>query len=303
MLNVLSGIVGSDNVIADEPMSRHTSFRIGGPCDYFVLPHTTEEIQKLVSFCKESDIPYFILGNGSNLLVNDTGFRGIVISIGENYSSASVSGNTIQAKAGTKLTALSNLACKHALTGLEFAAGIPGTVGGGIIMNAGAYGGEISQVLTSAVFMDADGQIFERRVNELELAYRSSLPAKKAWIVLEALFMLSQGSSEDISALMKNLNARRREKQPLEFPSAGSTFKRPEGYFAGKLISDCGLSGKSIGDACVSPKHNGFIINTGRAKASDVLELIEYIKKCVYTKFHVELTPEVKFLGFESADE
>lgn len=298
MFNVISGIVGNENVIEKELMSAHTSFKIGGPCDYFVTPRNNNQIQELVKYCKNTDTPFFILGNGSNLLVSDEGFHGIVISIGENFSDYTVSENIITAQAGAKLVTISNAACKNSLSGLEFAAGIPGTVGGGVIMNAGAYGGEINQVIKSAVLMDSDGNIFELKNDELELTYRNSRPAKEGWIVLSAVFELTPGVQSEISAMMKDFNQRRRDKQPIEYPSAGSTFKRPEGYFAGKLIMDSGLSGKTIGGACVSPKHNGFIVNNGGATAKDVTELISFVQKTVKEKFNVELACEVKFLGF-----
>lgn len=298
MFHDLSAIVGIKNIKKSEPMKAHTSFKIGGPCDYFVSPETVEQVSALVKYCKTNNIPFFILGNGSNLLVSDEGFRGIVISIGENFSKYTVSGNIIQAMAGAKLVTISNAACKNSLSGLEFAAGIPGTVGGGIVMNAGAYGGEIKQVIKSALVMNSDGETFTLDNEALELTYRNSRPAKEGLIVLSAEFELVQGNPDDISALMKDFNQRRRDKQPLEYPSAGSTFKRPEGYFAGKLIQDSGLSGKTIGGACVSPKHNGFVINKGSATAKDVCELIDCIKKTVKDKFDVELCCEVKFLGF-----
>lgn len=298
MFNDLSAIVGVENIIKNEPMSRHTSFKIGGPCDYFVMPESIEQISALIKYCKNTSTPFFVLGNGSNLLVSDEGFKGIVISIGENFSDYSVSGNLITASAGAKLVTISNAACKNSLTGLEFAAGIPGTVGGGVIMNAGAYGGEIKQVIKNAVVMDKDGEIFTLDNEGLELSYRNSRPAKEGLIILSAEFELESGNQEEISALMKDFNQRRRDKQPLEFPSAGSTFKRPEGYFAGKLIQDSGLSGKTIGGACVSPKHNGFVINKGGATAKDVCELIAHIQKTVKDTFNVELCCEVKFLGF-----
>ena len=298
MFSQLSALVGIENIIKNEPMSRHTSFKIGGPCDYFVSPKTIEQVSELIKFCKNTTTPFFILGNGSNLLVSDEGFKGIVISIGENFSDYTVSGNIISASAGTKLVTVANAALKNSLSGLEFAAGIPGTVGGGVIMNAGAYGGEIKQVIQKAVVMNKDGEVFTLDNEALELTYRNSRPAKEGLIVLSAEFELTKGNPDDISALMKDFNQRRRDKQPLEYPSAGSTFKRPEGYFAGKLIQDAGLSGKAIGGACVSPKHNGFVINKGNATAKDVCELIAHIQKTVKEKFGVELCTEVKFLGF-----
>lgn len=298
MYKDLSAIVGEKNIKENELMKNHTSFKIGGFCDYFVTPDNISQLQELVKYCQKNSIDFFILGNGSNLLVSDEGFRGIVISIGENFSDYSVNGNIINAKAGAKLVSIANAALKNSLTGLEFAAGIPGTIGGGVIMNAGAYGGELKQVLKSAVLMNRDGDIFTLENKDLELSYRNSKPAKEGWIVISAEFELKEGNSDEIHAMMKDFNQRRRDKQPLEYPSAGSTFKRPEGYFAGKLIQDAGLSGKTIGGACVSTKHNGFVINKGNATAEDVCQLIEIIKKEVKEKFDVELCCEVKFLGF-----
>ena len=298
VLNKLSAIIGKENIRVNEPMSAHTTFKIGGPCDYFVSPATVEQIKDIILLCKSTDTPFFILGNGSNLLVSDAGYRGVVISISDNLSSYNVENTIITAQAGAKLVSISNAACKNSLSGLEFAAGIPGTVGGGVIMNAGAYGGEIKQVIKSAVLMNTDGDIFRLNRDELELSYRNSRPARENMIVLEAEFELTKGKAEEISSLMKDYNQRRRDKQPVELPSAGSTFKRPEGYFAGKLIQDAGLSGKTIGGACVSPKHNGFVVNNGGATAKDVIDLIEYIRTTVMSAFGVELCCEVKFLGF-----
>jgi UDP-N-acetylmuramate dehydrogenase len=298
MFEALAEIVGSGNVRVNVPLSAYTTFRIGGCCDYFVTPHKAEEIPEILAVCKKESVPWFVIGKGSNLLVSDDGFRGVIICLADNFDSISITGNVVRAAAGTKLITLSNTAAKAGLSGLEFAAGIPGTVGGAVIMNAGAYGGDISQVIVSALCVDDDHNLVVLDREGLELEYRSSLPGRKGWIVLEAVFELTPGDIHEILAKMQDVNTKRREKQPLEFPNAGSIFKRPKGYFAGKLIQDAGLSGVSVGGAMVSPKHNGFIINTGNAKASDVRQLISLIQKTVYDHFGVQLETEVKFLGF-----
>lgn len=298
MFEALASIVGIDNVKADVPMSEYTTFKIGGCCDFLVTPHEVEEIREILALCKSKSVPWFVIGRGSNLLVSDEGFRGVIISLADNFDSITITDPIIRATAGTKIIDLSFTAAEAGLSGLEFAAGIPGTVGGGVIMNAGAYGGDISQVIVSALCVDHDGNLVELDRDALELGYRTSTPGRMGWIVLEAAFKLTPGNKEEILAVMQDFNAKRRAKQPLEFPNAGSIFKRPVGYFAGKLIQDSGLSGVSIGGAMVSPKHNGFIINTGNAKAAEVRELIDLIQRTVYEKFGVQLETEVKFLGF-----
>jgi len=247
---------------------------------------------------KKQSVPWFVVGKGSNLLVSDEGFRGVIISLADNFDSITITDNIIRSTAGTKIIDLSFTAARAGLSGLEFAAGIPGTVGGGLIMNAGAYGGDISQVITSALCLDHDGNLIELDREALEFGYRTSLPGREGWIVLEATFKLTPGNTEEILAVMEDFNEKRRAKQPLEYPNAGSIFKRPVGFFAGKLIQESGLSGVSIGGAMVSPKHNGFIINTGNAKAAEVRELISLIQRTVYEEFGVKLETEVKFLGF-----
>ena len=287
-------LLGEDRVFTEEAMSQHTTFKIGGPADYFLMPDKGEDVGRVIKICKEKEIPYFILGNGSNLLVGDGGYRGAVIQIYRNMSSVTVEGNEITAQAGALLSA----AAKNAsLTGFEFAGGIPGTIGGAVVMNAGAYGGEMKDVLTEVTVMNAEGDIFTLPTEELELGYRTSIIKTAGYIVLEAKIRLKEGDPEVIRETMKDLTIRRTTKQPLEYPSAGSTFKRPEGYFAGKLIMDSGLAGYQVGGAQVSEKHCGFVINAGDATARDVRTLMDNVRDIVYKKYGVTLEPEVKFLG------
>lgn len=295
--NQLCDIVGSDNTYLDEPMSRHTTFRIGGPADYYVTPHSKEEIRDVIQACREAQIPYYILGNGSNLLVGDKGYRGVVIQIFKNFSDIQVEGLGIRAKAGALLSRIAKTAMTNGLTGMEFAAGIPGTLGGAVMMNAGAYGGEMKDILKEAVVLTENGEFLTLTAEELELGYRTSVIAKKRYFVLEAKLALKKGASEEIQAIMEDLHGRRVSKQPLEYPSAGSTFKRPAGYFAGKLIMDAGLRGFSVGDAQVSEKHCGFVINKGRATAEDVRNLMDEVIRKVQETSGVTLEPEVKMLG------
>lgn len=290
-------LLGEDRVFTEEAMSQHTTFKIGGPADYFLMPDKGEDVGRVIKICKEKEIPYFILGNGSNLLVGDGGYRGAVIQIYRNMSSVTVEGNEITAQAGALLSAVAAAAKNASLTGFEFAGGIPGTIGGAVVMNAGAYGGEMKDVLTEVTVMNAEGDIFTLPTEELELGYRTSIIKTAGYIVLEAKIRLKEGDPEVIRETMKDLTIRRTTKQPLEYPSAGSTFKRPEGYFAGKLIMDSGLRGFTHGGAQVSEKHCGFVINTGGATARDVCELMEHVQKTVYEKYNVKLEPEVKFLG------
>ena len=289
--------LGSDNVYRNEPMKKHTTFRIGGPADYYLCPHSAKEIQKVVEICREEKIPYFILGNGSNLLVSDKGYRGAVIQLWKNVSDIRVDGCLIEAKAGASLAKIAAQALEEGLTGMEFAAGIPGTLGGAVVMNAGAYGGEMKDILKEALVMDEEGKTFTLEKENLKLGYRTSIVKEKGYIVLAATLELKPGNREEIRKLMEDLKQRRAEKQPLDMPSAGSTFKRPEGYFAGKLIMDAGLRGFSVGGAQISEKHCGFVVNTGEASASDVLNLIREVQKRVRENSGVELETEVKFLG------
>ena len=290
-------IVGEENVHTDEPMSRHTTFRIGGNADYFVKPGNADEVAAVIAVCREYNIPYFILGNGSNLLVSDDGYRGMIINIMDNMDSVTVDGRIITAQAGAMLVRVSVMARDNALTGLEFASGIQGTIGGAVYMNAGAYGGEMKNVVKTVRAIDEYGRIYELDSEKMDFSYRHSIVEERKLIVLEVTLELEHGSREAIDDRMKELAEARRSKQPLEYPSAGSTFKRPEGYFAGKLIMDAGLRGYSVGGAQVAEKHCGFVINKGGATASDVVELIRDVQHDVDDKFGVTLEPEVKMLG------
>ena len=293
----LLSILKEEQVKKDEPMKSHTTFRVGGPADYFLVPETGEEVGEIIKICRKTDTPYFILGNGSNLLVGDGGYRGTVIQVYRNMSAVTVEGTTITAQAGALLSTVAAAAKNASLTGFEFAGGIPGTVGGAAVMNAGAYGGEMKDVLVEVTVMDAEGKIFAIPAEKLELGYRTSVIKKAGYIVLEAKIRLKEGDQEAIRERMKELTIQRTTKQPLEYPSAGSTFKRPEGYFAGKLVMDSGLRGYQVGGARVSEKHCGFVINAGDATAKDVRTLMDNVRDIVYEKYGVTLEPEVKFLG------
>ena len=305
LIKRLAGIAGDEAVLLQEPMHRHTTFRIGGPADVFVSPSGTEMIPQILEACRAEEVPWFILGNGSNLLVSDEGFRGVVIRIDRNLQKIyppCEEENTgkvrVRAQAGILLSRLAAYARDLSLEGVAFASGIPGTLGGAVTMNAGAYGGEMKQILRRAWVLDVRNEMKVLPAEELELGYRTSRVKKDGLVVLEAEIELQKGSREEISARMEELKNARTTKQPLEYPSAGSTFKRPEGYFAGKLIMDAGLRGRSVGGAQVSEKHCGFVINRGDATASDVLKLMELVRETVYSQFGVVLEPEVQMLGF-----
>ena len=289
--------LGTERVLFEEPMKRHTTFRIGGPAEVFCMPENFAEVRRILEICKEEKLPYFILGNGSNLLVSDRGYRGVVIQLDRNYGEIRVENTEIYASAGALLSTIAVAARKASLTGFEFAGGIPGTLGGAVVMNAGAYGGEMKDVLQKVRVMNQDGEIFELPVEKLEMGYRTSVIKTAGYIVLEAGLSFKKGDIEEIKALTRKLSEQRISKQPLEYPSAGSTFKRPEGYFAGKLIMDSGLRGYRVGGAQVSEKHCGFVINVGDATAEDVRSLMKHVTETVYEKFGVTLEPEVKFLG------
>ena len=289
--------LGTEQVLFDEPMKKHTTFRIGGPADVFVMPRTIEEVSKALEICRQEQLPYFILGNGSNLLVSDQGYRGVIIQLDRNMEEITVDGTEIRAAAGALLSSIAVAARRASLAGFEFAGGIPGTLGGAVVMNAGAYGGEMKDVLKEVTVMTGDGEIRVIPASELEMGYRTSIIKKAGYIVLEAKIRLKEGDPEVIRETMKDLTIRRTTKQPLEYPSAGSTFKRPEGYFAGKLIMDSGLRGYQIGGARVSDKHCGFVINAGDATAQDVVALMDHVTEVVREKYGVTLEPEVKFLG------
>lgn len=290
-------LLGEEKVLTEEPMDRHTTFRIGGTADYFLIPDTFEEIRGILEICKEEELPYFILGNGSNLLVSDKGYRGVIIQMFRNLCNVTVEGTKIRALSGALLSSIAVAAKNASLTGFEFAGGIPGTLGGAVVMNAGAYGGEMKDVLECVRVMDKTGQIFTLQAEELQMGYRTSIIKSAGYLVLEAVISLEHGDQEQIKARMKELTEQRTSKQPLDYPSAGSTFKRPEGYFAGKLIMDSGLRGYRVGGAQVSEKHCGFVINTGDATAEDVHTLMKNVSDIVEEKYGVTLEPEVKFLG------
>lgn len=292
----LAGIVSKEAILENEPMSKHTTFRIGGNADLFVSPKVNQ-IADIMALAKAYDVPVTVVGNGSNLLVGDKGIRGLVLSIGKDAEDIQVDGSCMIVSAGALLSKIAAEAAKRSLTGFEFAAGIPGTLGGAIVMNAGAYGGEMKDVLISATVLTPEGEILELSNGELELSYRHSCIPERGYIVLEAVLEFMPGEENLIREKMAELKKSRIEKQPLEFPSAGSTFKRPEGFFAGKLIQDAELRGYSVGGAQVSEKHCGFVVNKGEATAKDVLSLIEDVKRIVYDKFQVELEPEVKMIG------
>lgn len=298
MYEAFCNAVGEKQVLREEPMKYHTTFRTGGPADYFIKPKNGEEISQIISICKEYNLPYYVIGNGSNLLVSDDGFRGAVIRIGKEMSDIRFEGNQVTAGAGVSLAFLAMEVSKKGLTGFEFATGIPGALGGAVTMNAGAYGGEMAQILQSALVLDQDGRIHNLSLEELALGYRTSVIQKENYIVLEAKMELKPGDQNEINNRCAELKKAREEKQPLEYASAGSTFKRPEGYFAGKLIMDAGLRGSSVGDAQISEKHCGFLINRGEASAKDIVELMKQVREKVYNQFGVMLEPEVRLLGF-----
>ena len=289
--------VKEENILLEEPMKKHTTFRVGGAADFFLTPENKEEVRHAVLTCIENKVPYYIIGNGSNLLVSDKGYRGAVIQLYKKFSQVEINNHIVSAQAGASLAKIAGASLEAELTGFEFAAGIPGTLGGACTMNAGAYGGEMKDVLLEVTVLNANGQIFTIPAEGLELGYRTSIIAKKEYIVLSAKIQLKQGQVQDIRDRIEELKIQRITKQPLEYPSAGSTFKRPEGFFAGKLIQDAGLRGLRVGDAQVSKKHCGFVINRGNATAAEIDELIKKVSEEVFQKFDVVLEPEVKRLG------
>ena len=295
-IEAIKTIVDENRIRLQEPMSRHTTFRIGGMAEIFLMP-TIKEAVDVITLCRAKKIPYTIIGNGSNLLVGDKGIPGVVIEFGANASSIEVKENMIHAEAGALLSKVAHKALEASLGGMEFAAGIPGCVGGAVVMNAGAYGGEMKDILKSVTVLTADGQEKELTPGELDMSYRHSSITEEHYMVLGVTIALEAGSQEQIRAKMEELKEKRVEKQPLEYPSAGSTFKRPEGYFAGKLIMDAGLRGFQVGGAAVSEKHCGFVINRGNATAADVRTLMQNVADIVEEKFGVRLEPEVKMIG------
>ncbi|MGL5437727.1 MAG: UDP-N-acetylmuramate dehydrogenase [Lachnospiraceae bacterium] len=295
--NRLSELVQDGQLRRDEPMSRHTTFRVGGPAAIYAEPAGADELAAVISCCREMKTPYYILGNGSNLLVSDCGYDGVMIAIGKAWDNIRMEGNRIYAGAGAMLSRAARQALDASLTGLEFAAGIPGTVGGAVVMNAGAYGSEMKAVLSSVTVLAPDGEIKELTAVGLELGYRTSCIIREQYVVLEAVMDLQPGDQRQIRGRMDDLAGQRKEKQPLEYPSAGSTFKRPEGYFAGKLIQDAGLRGFRIGDAQVAEKHCGFVINRGNATAADIMSLCRAVQDKVNEMSGVVLELEVKTIG------
>ncbi|CEQ13355.1 UDP-N-acetylenolpyruvoylglucosamine reductase [[Clostridium] sordellii] len=295
----LLNILDKEGIYLNEPMKNHISFKVGGPADFLLKPKTEDEIRKLIEFLKNENIPYIVIGNGSNLLVKDGGIRGVVIKIADNFNKFEIEDTKVIAQSGALLSFMGKAILNKSLTGFEFAAGIPGTLGGAIAMNAGAYGGEMKDIVKSVRLMDSKGNIIELSNKEMEFEYRRSLISKSGYIVLSAIMELKEGNFDEIKGYMKELTKSRVTKQPLNLPSAGSTFKRPEGHFAAKLIEDSGLKGLTLGGARVSEKHSGFVVNIGDAKAKDIIELINVVKSTVYSKFGVMLEEEVKILGDE----
>ena len=294
----LEEILSKDSIKYNEPMKKHTTMRVGGPCDCMVEPSSIEEIQKVLEYVKENNIKYYIIGNGSNLLVKDEGVHALIIKIANKFSGFEVNGEYIKAYSGCSVPKLSQIAKENSLSGLEFACGIPGSVGGGIRMNAGAYGSEMVNVVEKVGFLDENGNLKEIDGKDAHFTYRHSMFVDNPqYVVVYAIYKLVKGNKEEISKIMEeNMNSRK-QKQPIEYPNFGSVFKRPEGYFVGKLVDDCGLKGYKIGGAQVSTKHSGFMINIGDATCKDVLDLIEYVKEKVYEKFNVKLQEEVVILG------
>lgn len=292
----LQGIAGEENVRQKEPMSKHTTFRVGGPADVMVSPKG-EALSQVIRLCTQHKVPYYIVGNGSNLLVGDGGIRGVVIEMGKGQDTLYIEENRVVAGAGTLLSKTANLAAEHGLCGMEFAAGIPGTLGGAVVMNAGAYGGEMKDIIECVTVLDVNGGELTLTAEELELGYRRSCIIERGYIVTRVVLKLTPGDKVTILNYMKELREQRTTKQPLEYPSAGSTFKRPEGYFAGKLIQDAGLRGYRVGGAQVSEKHCGFVINLGQATAADIRKLIYDVQAEVEKQFQVRLVPEVKMVG------
>ncbi len=284
------------HVLVDEPLKNHTTFRIGGAADYLITP-SEEQLPAVLAVARAHDVPVTVIGNGSNLLVSDRGVRGVVLEIAKSMSGVTVDGDYIDAQAGALLAKVAGAAAEHGLSGLEFAAGIPGSMGGAVVMNAGAYGGEMKDVLVSVRVLTAEGEILTIPAEKMDLSYRHSCVPEKGYIVLGARLLLQPAPEAQIRAQMAELREKRIEKQPLEFASAGSTFKRPEGYFAGKLIMDAGLRGYRVGDAQVSEKHCGFVINRGNATAAEVMQLVHDVQQKVYEQFQVRLEPEIKKIG------
>ena len=286
----LCGCVGADQIRQKEPMKLHTTFRAGGPADYFVIPKSSLQVKQVIEICKARKMPWYVVGNGSNLLVGDGGYRGVIIQIYKNLSGVTIEGQSVKAQAGALLSRVGACALQESLAGMEFACGA-------VVMNAGAYGGEMKDILSSVTVLKENGEEEVILADQLQMGYRTSVIKEKGYVVLEAVLHLEKGDAGQIAGRMEELKRKRVEKQPLEFPSAGSTFKRPEGYFAGKLIMDAGLRGYRVGGASISEKHCGFVVNDQEATARDIRTLMEDVQRIVRERFQVELEPEVKFLG------
>ena len=297
VVEALQKFVPEENIHLQEPMAGHTTFRIGGPADCVLQLESEEQLKKVRRYLEMAGVPFFVVGNGSNLLVDDDGYRGVVAQVGPGMSRITVEGKRLVAQAGASMAQAARAALEQGLTGLEFASGIPGTVGGGVVMNAGAYGGEMSRVVEQVNVVSREGETLCLENETMEFGYRTSVIKNSPFVVTEVTFLLEKGDRKEIQAMMEDLAARRREKQPLEYPSAGSTFKRPAGHFAGKLIMDAGLSGFQVGGARVSEKHCGFIVNTGDATARDVRAVMGEVQRRVKEQFRVDLEPEVVLLG------
>ena len=293
----IKALLPGTEVLENEPMKKHTTFRVGGEADVYISINSISQLCDLMEYLRSHTIPFFVKGNGSNLLVSDKGYPGVVIELGNEFSGVTVENNQIKAMAGTLLSKLSKTACDAGLSGLEFASGIPGTVGGAMVMNAGAYDGEMKQVVQEVMLLSPDNTIITLSGHDMEFGYRTSILKREPYIVLEVIFTLEKKDKKDITDKMADFATRRKEKQPLEYPSAGSTFKRPEGNFAGKLIMDSGLKGYRVGDAQVSEKHCGFVINRGNATASDIYSLMMEVQRKVQEQSGVLLEPEVIVLG------
>lgn len=297
MYSEITKFVDIDSIKFNEPMKNHTSFRVGGLADVLVKPKSEEEIINLIKYLKENSIPYFVMGNGSNLLVKDGGIRGVVIKISKEFSCFKIDGNKIFVSAGCMLSVIGKALLKEGLTGFEFASGIPGTIGGALTMNAGAYGGEMKDIVKEVKVIDENGDIKILTNEEMEFSYRKSILNRKNYVILSATLELNKGNIDEIKDTMNEITKKRVTNQPLNMPSAGSTFKRPEGYFAAKLIEDAGLKGLTLRGAQVSDKHSGFIINNGDATAKDLLNLMYIVKNIVKSKFNIQLEEEVKIIG------
>ena len=295
-LTELQNVMGGSGIFMEEPMKKHTTFRVGGPADVLVQPDETA-LAAILALCRQYYVPYSFIGNGSNLLVGDKGIRGVVIEMTDPMGNIEVDGTKITAQAGAMLSKIANTAASNGLGGMEFAAGIPGSVGGAVVMNAGAYGGEMKDIIERVYVLDENGAQLELDRDALDLGYRHSCIPEKKYIVTKVVLELVPRNEAEIRSEMKELNEKRAEKQPLQYPSAGSTFKRPEGYFAGKLIMDAGLRGYQVGGAQVSEKHCGFVINKGDATAADICQLMRDVSDKVQAQFGVVLEPEVKMIG------